>query len=758
MRMLRPRSTLLIPAGALLIVGLFALAGSLSKLAQAQGDSGFDAVSSNATTAREAGRIEEAIRDYRASLNLRPDWDEGWWYLGTLSYDVDHFQEAIPALKHFTDVHSEVGAAWAFLGLSEFEIGDHHSAFDHLQQAQRLGFADDPDVEKVAIYHLGLLMNLQGQFEKSAPLLVGTFGKHQFQEQIKVALGMALLRIPLLPSQVDPAKDALINAAGEVATSLANQDIAASKREFQHMLKDYPGTPYLAYGYGTFLLQNGEYELAERQFRDEGLLRPQSAVPHLGLSSLYLKQERIHEAIEEARSAVALAPQSAAGYQALSQALQGAGLKEKAAAALRTSETLLERPAEFEISQASRYLAKPAEVQTGIVASGIEGTSPTGAGDASKLETSGAGFEELSRQGASARTAGHLAEAESLYRSALQLRPGWQEGWRQLGTLQYMAKHYSEAVSALQHAVALDGRQADTWTLLGLCEFETKDYGNALIHLEKGRGLGFGGNAAAVRYARYRLALLLNENGQFDRATDLLIPEARSATLSDEIQFAMGLALLRMPLLPEEVVPQQRELVQTAGKAAMLLSESRYDQAFPLFQKMLREYPDTHFLHYAYGDALAATSEYDGAQAELREETVRNPESGLAYFRLASIALRLNHPDAALASAQRAVSLSADSPDAHYLLGRSLLESGDPAGAISELEIARKLAPGSPAVHFNLARAYAKAQRPKDAQQEREEFERLNAQIARQESGRDLTRDKGHRDLGGEALVQPNSK
>ncbi|HYW39883.1 MAG TPA: hypothetical protein VE957_17355 [Terriglobales bacterium] len=39
-------------------------------------------------------------------------------------------------------------------------------------------------------------------------------------DEIKVALGMALLRLPLLVSEVDPEKDALIHAAGEAAVLL----------------------------------------------------------------------------------------------------------------------------------------------------------------------------------------------------------------------------------------------------------------------------------------------------------------------------------------------------------------------------------------------------------------------------------------------------------------------------------------------------------------------------------------------------------
>jgi tetratricopeptide (TPR) repeat protein len=318
-----------------------------------------------------------------------------------------------------------------------------------------------------------------------------------------------------------------------------------------------------------------------------------------------------------------------------------------------------------------------------------------------------------------------------------------------------MQGHYPEAIAALQQSVALEAKQADTWALLGLSEFEIKDYKNSLIHLERGRVLGFSGNAAAVRFSRYHLALLLNLNGDFDRAIDLLIPEIGAGALAEEIQFAMGIALLRIPALPEQVEPAQRALVGQAGEAAGLLSESRYDKAFPIFERMLSEHPKTPFLHYAYGDALAGTSMYDEAQVQLREETRLNPASALPYLRLASIALLLHQSASALADSKQAVAIALTSSEAHYLLGRSFLEEGDIPAAIRELETARRFAPNSPKVHFNLARAYLKADRIAEARQERAEFERLNAQLPGQQKSYG---DRSARGISGEIPEQRVAK
>jgi tetratricopeptide (TPR) repeat protein len=269
---------------------------------------------------------------------------------------------------------------------------------------------------------------------------------------------------------------------------------------------------------------------------------------------------------------------------------------------------------------------------------------------------------------------------------------------------------------------------------MGLCEFEMKDYKNALIHLQRGEELGFGGSPEAVGLARYHLAVLENRSGQFESAMETLAPGTRSGTLAKEVQIALGMALLRMRLLPDQVEPSRSALVQSAGEIAALLLNSKYDQAYPKFQVLLKEYPSVPFLHYAYGTALVALSEFDEAEIQLRAELQVSPRSELPYISLASVALKRHRPAEALAYAQRAVQLAPDSVESHYVLGRACLELGQDEQAVQELEWASKLAPGSPEVHFNLAKAYAKAKLPERAEQERAIFVRLNALAEQQRS------------------------
>jgi tetratricopeptide (TPR) repeat protein len=215
---------------------------------------------------------------------------------------------------------------------------------------------------------------------------------------------------------------------------------------------------------------------------------------------------------------------------------------------------------------------------------------------------------------------------------------------------------------------------------------------------------------------------------------ETLLPGALSGTVAKEIQIALGMALLRMPLLPDQLDPAQSTLVQSAGEIAALLQNSKYDQAYPTFQALLKEYPSAPFLHYAYGTALAAQSQFDEAETQLRAELQISPRSELPHISLASVALKRRRPAEALASAQRAVQLAPDSAETHYVLGRAYLELSNNEQAVLEFESASKLAPGSPKVHFNLAKAYAKAKLPEKAEQERAIFARLNALAEQQRS------------------------
>jgi tetratricopeptide (TPR) repeat protein len=640
----------------------------ITRPARAQDD--FQAIATAASAAREGGRADEAIRDYSRAVALRPDWTEGWWYLGTMQYDQDHYAEAIPPLTKLVGLSPDLGAGWAFLGLSEFETRDYKNSFEHLQKAQTIGIADDPDLARVSGYHLALLLNQNGEFDRATALLLSMSGSNEPAPQIKTALGIALLRIPLLPDEIDPSQDALIQSAGGAAA--VSSDIPRYLEALGALIHDHPQTPYLHYRYGLALAVAGRTEEALAAQQQEAAISPESALPRIQIATLQIVLQKYPDAVRSAQQAVALAPSSFAAHNVLAKALDAGGKAHQAAAveSRKALEFAPERP-EVDRKIASMYAIEP----------GKQPNKPA--------ETNPAGWQQ----------------AMSAYSSG----------------------RYAEAITALKSWVEQKPNDGTAWAVMGLAEFDLKDYDNALIHLERGQQLGVGASPQAIALAKYRLAILLIRKGQFETATGLLTPLVGQQPLAADIQFALGLALLRIPGLPDAIVPDRRALVEQSGDIAQLLLASKYDLAFPKLQKLIAQYPTTPFLHYAYGTALDSLSQYDDTKAQMREEVQLSPQSSLPWARLASIALRQRLPAEALPAAQKAIELAPDSADAHYVLGRAYADLDDTAKAIPELEVASRLSPSSPEIHFALARAYAKANQPEKANEERATFARLNA-------------------------------
>lgn len=604
----------------------------------------------------EAGKTADAIRDYQRALALDPGWKEGWWNLGMLQYSGGQFQDAQATFEKVTVFAPDLGIGWAILGLSEYETKNYDAALGHLEKAQTLGMKDDEEIARVAEYHLGLLAIRAGGFDRASALLAASFGSGTVPPQAKIALGLAVLRVPLLPEQIDPSREALLAAAGEAALS-------ADPDRFAGLLRDHADLPYLHLDYCRSLALAGKNGEALAQCQAETKISPASPLPWIEMSRIQLRQNATAAALRSAETAVRLSPSDAEAHRTLADAEQAAGRKAEAEKERSVAASLAPSPPEQRIVHLYA-VAKPEE-----------------------------------------------AAADR-----------WQ---RALG--EYVKADYAAAAADLKAWLAATPSSGTGWALLGLCEFQMKDYDSALIHLDRSAKLGMSASAESIDQARYAYGVLLVHAGRFDEAEPVLAtawhPEG---PLTDEVEFALGLALLRRAELPGQTPAIDRDLVSAAGRIAVLLEKSKYDQAFPQFKTLLDRYPSAPFLHYAYGTALIALSDFDQAAAQMLAERTISPRSELPCLRLASIALRQNDPAPALRWAQCALDLNRDSVDAHYLLGRAALESGDVTTAIRELEIASTLSPESPEIHFNLARAYAKAKMTEKAQRERETFSRLS--------------------------------
>ncbi len=377
------------------------------------------------------------------------------------------------------------------------------------------------------------------------------------------------------------------------------------------------------------------------------------------------------------------------------------------------------------------------QADAGSRAGAKAGAQPPAAAKSSRKPATpqaGAEFDRLVQAGAQARQEQRWEDAIGLYAKAVKIKPDYVEGYWYQGTSYYSLDDHARGAEAFRKVVRLAPKNGAAFAFLGLCEFGLKDYDRALQHLLQSRILGVGDTQELGGVARYHAALLMARMEQYEQALETLGEFANEGDDNPRVIEAMGIATLRMALLPIEVPPDRRERVLMAGRASYMMATRNTAAAGKAFETLAGRYPETPNVHYAYGIFLLQ-EEPDKGIAEFKRELELQPGHPWSLMQIAFEYLKRGEAATALPWAQQAAAAAPNAFPAHKALGQALLETGDVEGAIKELQIGIKLAPDSPGLHFTLAKAYQRAGRAEDAAREREEFTRLDRLGRTQRSG-----------------------
>jgi len=339
-------------------------------------------------------------------------------------------------------------------------------------------------------------------------------------------------------------------------------------------------------------------------------------------------------------------------------------------------------------------------------------------------------FDQLSAQAEAARTADRIDEAIGLYRKALSLRPGWAEGWWNLGTLQYDRDQFADAATAFGKVTNLTPKLGSAWVMLGLCDYRLGRNDAALQHIQKGRELGTVADPRFRNVMLYHEGLLLMLKENFEKAQETLASVARDGVGSEDLRIALGMSVLRLsPSVLRAAGASLRQILFRAGHAEELAAQEKFGDALQEYQRLIADFPQQLNVHYAYARFLMASGDPnpEKAVAAFQREIENHPQHVLARLSIASLRAPYD-PNGGLRYAEEAVRLNPHIPTGHYLLGLLLLRTDQTARTIQELEIARKLMPDDARVYYALSRAYARANRKKDAEEARAVFQRLKGQ------------------------------
>ena len=342
-------------------------------------------------------------------------------------------------------------------------------------------------------------------------------------------------------------------------------------------------------------------------------------------------------------------------------------------------------------------------------------------------------FDELVKQATEARKAEQWEEAIDLYGKAIKLRPGYTEGIWYQATAYYSLDKFAECRDAFRRVTRATPNNGAAFAFVGLCEFGLRDFDRSLQDLVKSRILGVGDKDLGS-VARYHAAILMTRIEQYDQALQTLGEFASEGNDNPRIIEAMGIATLRMAMLPNEVPPERREMVLMAGRGSYMMATRMTAAAAQAFEALVTQHPETPNVHYAYGVYLLI-EQPEKAIEEFKRELQIQPNHPDSLMQIAYEYLKESNAEGAMPWAKQAVEAAPNSFAAHKALGDALLASNDIDGAIKELETSARLAPDSPSTHLSLAKAYQRAGRSEAAMKEREEFARLDRLMRTNRSG-----------------------
>lgn len=330
-------------------------------------------------------------------------------------------------------------------------------------------------------------------------------------------------------------------------------------------------------------------------------------------------------------------------------------------------------------------------------------------------------FQRVSAAAAAAQQQHDIPRAISLYRQAVELNPKWPDGWWFLGVLQYGNNDYAPARDALTRFIELTPDAGPAYAIRGLCEFETAEYGQSLSDIQHALAKGAANQARNTGILRYHEVLLLSHASRFEEAL-AASGEFSKGEAAPQIVQAVGMAGLRIPLLPQDLPPDdpRRTLYLAAGNAALKYMSGDNAAAQQAFRDLFLRFPDAANAHYLYGYLLFGKAP-EQAIAEFKAELALAPSNASAEAMLGwAYLIQQNFPEA-LQHGRKAATLSPGITAAQLVLGRALVETGDLKGGVEHLQQALSMDPGNLETHLALVRAYSKSGMREDAQRERQQ-------------------------------------
>jgi len=266
----------------------------------------FDDLSRRAQAALDS-HPDEAIQLYKQALAIRPDWAEGWLYIGGALYQLRRYAEATDALRKGLDLAPIFANGWALQGLSESQLDDADQALADIRKGEQMGLNGNVQFETAVRVRAAQLLIRSSAFDEALAQLQPLTGYPNEAPTVEETMGLCALASAVDIAAIPPGRRAVVDLAGKAAWSFATQHPDAAAAEYRELLAKYPNEPGVHYAYGLFLLET-DIKAALAEFRTEVQNNPQHWPSMLAIASIQIRQGTPEKAIESLHAAMKIAP------------------------------------------------------------------------------------------------------------------------------------------------------------------------------------------------------------------------------------------------------------------------------------------------------------------------------------------------------------------------------------------------------------------------------------------------------------------
>jgi tetratricopeptide (TPR) repeat protein len=295
----------------------------LARMAVAQTDS-FEDLAQRAAAALDSDPARAATL-FKQALEKKPDWPEGWFYLGGALYRVDRYVEARDAFHKGLDLSPRNGVAWGFLGLAEYELGNIDASRMAIDKGEKLGLGPTIGFEAAVRQRAALILIRSSLFDQAMSQLQPLSKHPENSPTVIEAVGLCSLAIATDPAKLTESRRKVVDMAGKAMWAAISQRPKDAKEGFDELLAAYPSEPGVHYAAGLFLMDSDQHA-ALAEFEKELKGDPDHWPTLLAAAFLETRQGTTDVAMQMAERARKLVP---ASYYWLCDAEMGQALLAK---------------------------------------------------------------------------------------------------------------------------------------------------------------------------------------------------------------------------------------------------------------------------------------------------------------------------------------------------------------------------------------------------------------------------------------------